>query len=151
MWRPPNTLKPPHVTSSSGRTLPLAPPQIATTGTASSGGAEVRSRSSPPKRARPKNDSPGWNMLPSILFPEKMARLTICVSPGVLDVAVGGGVGGRGENLHRGQRWTALALQVCELGLGLGLCVALPDGLELVVQLGAGDFVIDARLREHPL
>src|SRR6202035_2891517 len=110
MLRPPNTLKPSHTTSSSGRTLTLAPPNIATTVTASSGGAEVRSKSSPPKRARPKNDSPRWSMLPSILFPEKMARLTMIASVRVLDVAVGGGVGCFREDVHRGQRRTTLAL-----------------------------------------
>ena len=53
-------------------------------------------------------------MLPSILFPEKMARLTMIASVRVLDVAVGGGVGRCGEDIHRRQRRTALALQVRE-------------------------------------
>src|ERR1700691_1273678 len=149
--RPPNTLKPSHTTSSSGRTVTLAPPNIATTVTASSGGADVRSKSSPPKRARPKNDSPRRSMLPSILFPEKIARLTMTASIRVLDIAVGGRVGRCGENIHRRQRRTAFALQVRELGLGLGFGVALADCLELVAEFGAGDFVIHARLREHPL
>src|SRR6266404_7346191 len=105
--------------------------------------------SSPPKSARPKSRSPEWSMLPSILFPEKMATLNMFRSTRVLAVAVGGRFCCRGENIHRREWRTALALQVGKFGLGLRLGVALANFLALVAELGARDLAIDARLREH--
>src|SRR5580700_4791843 len=79
----------------------------------------------------------------------RIARVSISVS--VLDVAVGCRVRRRRENVHRRQRWAAFALEVRKLGLGLGFGVALTNRFELVAELRARDFVVDARLREHPL
>src|SRR5258708_20580131 len=90
-------------------------------------------------------------MLPSILLPEKMAKLNMFASTRVLDVAVGGRVSRCGKNIHRRERRTSLALQVGKFGLGFGFRVAQANLLELVAELGARDFAIDAPLREHPL
>src|SRR3984885_11137236 len=80
---------------------------------------------------------------------DRIARVSISVR--VLDVAVGCRVRRRRENVHRRQRGPAFALEIRQLGLGLGFGVALTNRFELVAELRARDFVIDARLREYPL
>src|SRR5580704_18224827 len=80
---------------------------------------------------------------------DRIARVSISVR--VLDVAVGCRISRRRENIHRRQRWPAFALEIRQLGLGLGFGIALTNRFELVAELRARDFVIDARLREHPL